>query len=166
LTVNVQPGGQAVTVVAGPRSQLRRIPPEAAATFERTRASVARPNEARRTDNKTTGTQATTTSATPTTTAPPRASGQTMQELFRSLPTVAPTDLKKGDAVLVTGTPGADAQHLTAIILLTGEADFLNRLQQLGTRAGQNMSPGLPGDVLGGGIPAEPRDPREPPPQK
>jgi hypothetical protein len=155
LTINVQPGGQAVTVVAGPRSQLRRIPPETAATFERTRAAGTRQNDARSTDNK---------AANKTTMASPRPSGQTMQELFRSLPVVTAADLKKGDAVLVTGTPGADATHLTAIILLTGEAGFLGRLQQMAPRDGQNASPGLPGDVLGGGVPAEPRDPRDPPP--
>ncbi|HYY41892.1 MAG TPA: hypothetical protein VE775_04105, partial [Pyrinomonadaceae bacterium] len=70
------------------------------------------------------------------------------------------------DAVLVTGTPGADAARLTAIILLTGDAQLLTRLQgQQGDARGGNMSPGLPGDVLGGGTPTPPRDPREPPPR-
>ncbi len=155
LTINVQPGGQPLTVVAGPRTQLRRIPAEAAATFERERAraaTTAQQRDARNANNRQTS-------------APPvRPPGQTMQELFRGLPVITAADLKKGDAVLVTGTPGADAAHLTAIILLTGEADFLGRLQRLGTRDGQNASPGLPGDVLGGGVPSEPRDPRDPPP--
>ena len=153
LTINVQPGGQPLTVAIGARSQLRRIPPETAAMFERARAPGTAQGGARSPDNK--------TDQRPTS-APPQ--GQTMQELFRSLPVVPPADLKQGDAVLVTGTPGADATHLTAIILLTGEADFLGRLQRSGPRDGQNTSPGLPGDVLGGGLPAEPRDPRDPPP--
>jgi hypothetical protein len=75
--------------------------------------------------------------------------------MFESLPAVTVADLKKGDAVVVTATPGADASRATAVTLVTGGADFLRRLQQLqrGTEGNpRRMSPGLPSDVLGGGI--------------
>lgn len=156
ITLNAQPGGQPVTVTVGQRSQLRRIPAETARTFERERAAQAGGRGAGATQ---------TPGNTASSGAPPRRDGQTMQEIFRSLPVVTLADLKKGDAVLVTATPGADAAHLTAIILLTGEAEFLSRLQRLAGGEGRNMSPGLPGDVLGGGTPVTgDRDPRDPPP--
>ena len=75
--------------------------------------------------------------------------------MIQNLPAVAISDLKKGDVVIVTGSQtGADKSRLTAITLLTGDADFLKRLIQLQgrpNRDGQNMSPGLPSDVVGGG---------------
>lgn len=146
LTINAQSNGPQFVVRTGARSQLRRITPEAAASFERARASAGTrppPGEMR---------------------APARRTGQTMQELYRGLPVITVNDLKAGDAVLITGTPGTDATHLTVISLLTGEAEFIGRLQRLGSGDGANMSPGLPGSVLGGGIPMGERDPREPPP--
>jgi hypothetical protein len=75
--------------------------------------------------------------------------------MFESLPAAAVADIRKGDAVVVTATPGADASRATAITLVTGGVDFLRRLQQLqrGTEGNpRRMSPGLPSDVLGGGL--------------
>jgi hypothetical protein len=83
-----------------------------------------------------------------------RRGGGNPQQLFESLPSVALADLKKGNIVFVTATTGADASHATAITVVTGEADFMRRLQQLSRGidgAPRGMSPGLPGDVLGGG---------------
>jgi predicted transcriptional regulator len=81
--------------------------------------------------------------------------GGGFQEMLQSLPAVAISELKKGDVVMVTGSQaGADKSRLTAITLVTGDADFLKRLIQLQgrpNRDGQNMSPGLPSDVVGGG---------------
>jgi hypothetical protein len=73
--------------------------------------------------------------------------------MFEGLPSVALADLKKGDAVIITATPGADASHATVVSLVTGGAEFLRGLQQFG-RGGEGqrgMSPGLPGDVIGNG---------------
>ncbi|MFL6208377.1 MAG: hypothetical protein ACJ74W_05975 [Pyrinomonadaceae bacterium] len=149
LTINTPASDKPVTIAVGARSQLRRIPAETATTFERERASAGQTRPA----------------GNNTSSAPPRRDGQTIQELFKSLPVVTLADLKQGDAVLVTATPTTDAARLTAIILLTGEAEFISRLQRLGNSTGQNMSPGLPGDVLGGGTPTTgDRDPHEPPP--
>lgn len=76
------------------------------------------------------------------------------QRMFENLPAVTLSDLKKGDVVMVTGTPsGTDASRVTAITLVTGDPELMKRLQQFqGQGAGQRgMSPGLPGDVVGGG---------------
>jgi hypothetical protein len=79
--------------------------------------------------------------------------GGNFQQMFESLPAIAPGDLKKGDAVIITATPGADAAHATVVSLVTGGAEFLRGLQQFqrGGEGQRGMSPGLPGDVIGNG---------------
>lgn len=80
------------------------------------------------------------------------------QQMFESLPVVTVADLKKGDTVLVTATPGSDAARVTAVALVAGDADFLGRLQRINADP-RNMSPGLPGDVIGGGAGGGRQDP-------
>jgi hypothetical protein len=80
-----------------------------------------------------------------------------MQEMLQNLPAIAPGELKAGDAVFIVGSQGADTTRLTAVTVLTGDAEFLNRLGRFqGGRNGRDRqqpdSPGLPGDVVGGGI--------------
>ncbi len=70
--------------------------------------------------------------------------------MFENLPAITAAELKKGDTVLVTGTAGAEATRLTAVSLVAGDAELL-RLLQRGAGGERNMSPGLPGDVMGGG---------------
>jgi hypothetical protein len=88
--------------------------------------------------------------------------GGGLQQIFESLPVIALADLKAGDAVMVTGTAGGDSDRVTAVTLLTGDAELLTLLQRFGRGQGQrgNMSPGLPGNVMGGntGGSDEPRD--------
>lgn len=90
------------------------------------------------------------------------AGGRGFQEMLQNLPAVTAAELKKGDVVIVTGSAtGTDNSRLTAITLITGDADFLRRLMQLQgrpNRDGQNMSPGLPSDVVGGGAANTPRE--------
>jgi hypothetical protein len=84
----------------------------------------------------------------------PGGPGGGFQRMFENLPAVTVSDLKKGDVVMVTGTPvGGDASRVTAIMLITGDPELMRRLQQFqGPGGGQRgMSPGLPGDVVGGG---------------
>ena len=74
--------------------------------------------------------------------------------MFENLPAVTVGELKKGDVVMLTGTPAAaDASRVTAITLVTGDAELMRRLQQFQGQGGgqRGMSPGLPGDVVGGG---------------
>jgi hypothetical protein len=73
-----------------------------------------------------------------------------MQEALENLPSIKVSDLKKGDTVFVSGTQ-ADPTHMTAIMLLTGDPTFIGRLLQPGPNRGP-QNPGLPGDVLGGGV--------------
>lgn len=82
-----------------------------------------------------------------------RRGGGGFQQMFENLPAITAAELKKGDAVIVTGTAGADAAHMTAATLLTGSAEIVQRMQnfQRGPGGQRNMSPGLPGDALGGG---------------
>lgn len=76
------------------------------------------------------------------------------QQMFDSLPAVTLAELKKGDTVVVTVTPGADASRATVVSLVTGPAETIRAMQQF-QRGGDGPrgpnSPGLPGDVLGGG---------------
>jgi hypothetical protein len=83
----------------------------------------------------------------------PGARGGGFQQMFDSLPAVALADLKKGDAVAGMGTPTSDASRATVITLVTGAAEFLRSMQQFqrGGEGPRGMSPGLPGDVIGGG---------------
>lgn len=80
----------------------------------------------------------------------PGGGGGNFQQMFENLPAITAAELKKGDTILVTGTAGADATRLTAVSLVAGDAELL-RLLQRGMGGERNMSPGLPGDVMGGG---------------
>ncbi|MBV8856681.1 MAG: hypothetical protein JOZ02_06955 [Acidobacteria bacterium] len=83
----------------------------------------------------------------------PGGGGNNFQQMFDSLPAVTLAELKKGDAVSVTVTPGADASHATVITLVTGTPETIRAMQPFGRGAGQRgpNSPGLPGDVIGNG---------------
>jgi hypothetical protein len=151
--------GQSVTVAIGNNTTLRRITPEAAATlkerFER--------RNARRAER----TSADTDRQTPAQTDQPRnrerrrnretdgqPNNQNRRQLFDNLPAITLADLKKGDAVLITGTSagGAAAQQMTGVSIIAGDGDLqqiLMRSQGAGN-GNSNMSPGLPGNVSGG----------------
>ncbi|HEX6184373.1 MAG TPA: hypothetical protein VFZ44_10875 [Pyrinomonadaceae bacterium] len=79
--------------------------------------------------------------------------GNNIQQMVEGLPVVTLADLKKGDAVVVTVTPSADTTRATVVSLLTGSAEALRSMQQFqrGPEGQRGMSPGLPGDVIGGG---------------
>jgi DnaJ-class molecular chaperone len=79
--------------------------------------------------------------------------GGGFQQMFEGLPAVTLAELKKGDAVAVTVTPGADASRATVVSLVTGPAETIRAMQQFqrGGDGPRGMSPGLPGDVIGNG---------------
>jgi hypothetical protein len=153
--------GQTITVAVGDRSSLRRVTPEVAATFatrpgrgdgqqgraadrgerrERRERPAGENGEARRGGEG-------------------RAArgGRGFQQILQGLPAISLTELKKGDAVLVSGSAGADPSRMTAIMLITGDAAFMQRFLQRGPNRGP-QNPGLPGQVIGGGVgPAEPQ---------
>lgn len=159
ITVRNEQTGKSLTITIGPKSALRRLTPEAAASFgerRRRRGDEARQGEGRGGDATASQTarpdaQAGNDRAEGRGGRPPRAGGRNFQERLENLPVITLADLKKGDMVLVNGTAtAADPSRLTTISLLTGEAEFLRRLQGSPNRDRQ-MNPGLPGDVLGGG---------------
>jgi riboflavin biosynthesis pyrimidine reductase len=154
IVVHNDQTGQTQTIVIGQRSLLRRITPEVAAQMAERRVQAgggqggARPGgqggeQGRRGQGGAGGRGG-------------------FQEMFQNLPVVTISELKKGDVVIVTGSAsGTDRSRLTAITLITGDAEFLKRLMQFQgrpNRDGQNMSPGLPSDVAGGGTQNTPRE--------
>jgi hypothetical protein len=172
IVVRNEQTGQMQTILIGQRSMLRRITPEMAAQMAERRAQAgaggagganAAGGERRTQDGDSgarRGGQAAGGNGQQRRGGPGGGGaggnrGGGFQEMIQNLPAVAISDLKKGDVVIVTGSQtGADKSRLTAITLLTGDADFLKRLIQLQgrpNRDGQNMSPGLPSDVVGGG---------------
>lgn len=152
--------GQTITVAIGDRSSLRRVTPEVAATFatrpgrgggqqgrandrgerqERRERPAGENGEARRGGERRAG-----------------RGGRGFQQILEGLPAISLSELKKGDAVFVSGSEGSDRSRMTAIMLITGEPAFMQRFLQRGPNRGP-QNPGLPGQVIGGGVgPAEP----------
>jgi hypothetical protein len=82
-----------------------------------------------------------------------RAGGGGVRQMLENLPPITLSELKKGDAVVVTGTAGTDGARVTAASLITGDAEIIQRMRrfQRGSEQTDGMSPGLPGGVIGGG---------------
>jgi hypothetical protein len=156
VSVALGQGGQTVAISVGQRTSIRRVPAEVAERFgqqrERRREGQGGGEGAReRRGQAGEGGERR------------RAGGGGLQQLWESLPMVSLADLKRGDAVLVTGTTGSNAEQVTAVSLLTGEPELLTRLQRFGRGQGGrgNMSPGLPGNVMGGNTGGSDDDPRD-----
>jgi hypothetical protein len=147
--------GQTVTVALGPRSSLRRVTPEMAASF-----AARQPRERRRGDQpgqegRTRERRDREPNASGEARRPRGGGGGGMQNMLENLPAVNINELKKGDAVFVSGSEGTDPSRVTAIMLVTGDNAFITRMLQQGPNRGP-QNPGLPGDVMGGGVgPAE-----------
>jgi hypothetical protein len=162
LTVKNEQTGQTVTLAVGARSSLRRVTPEFEKTVAQQRAERAERRDQRRAageggqaqgENRVGG-EGRREGGGRGQGGGPRRGGGNLQQMLEGLPAVALAELKKGDAVVITATPGADASHATVITLVTGAAEFLRGLQQFQRGGGderRGMSPGLPGDVIGGG---------------
>lgn len=152
LTIKNTQTGQTMTVAVGSRSVLRRISAADAASFAASRpappnrpdrpaaspASAAQPERPRERRERPAGEE-----------RRPRP-GRGFQEIIESLPAIKVSDLKKGDTVFVSGTQ-SDPSRMTAIMLITGDPTFIGRMFQTGPNRGP-QNPGLPGDVLGGGV--------------
>jgi hypothetical protein len=170
LTLRDEQTGKSLTVSVGPKSSLRRVTPEMAASFgerrrrrrdDATQAGNDRPRrnaQANGQGSEGTGAQQAPDRAAGAGGGPgrdrSRAGGRNFQEMIEGLPAITIADLKKGDVVLVNGTvAAADPSRFVAITLLTGEADFINSLQRMqrGPNREGPANPGLPGDVLGTG---------------
>jgi hypothetical protein len=111
ITINDLRTKQPVQVTLTPDSAIRRLPPQMAAMLARR-------------------------SAQPSGTPPPAAHGD-ISQIIERLPTIGRSDLKSGDAVIVSGATSADHSRLIATNVIAGvEALF----QSAGSRQGR--SPG------------------------
>lgn len=157
--------GRTVTLAFGARSTLRRMTPEVEQALAKQRAEFQQRREQRRAERQQPGGQPQGEGAGRRDGAQgreeggprrggPGGGGNSFQQMFESLPAVTLAELKKGDAIVVTVTPGADASRATVVSLITGATETMRAMQQFqrggDERRGPN-SPGLPGDVLGGG---------------
>lgn len=166
LVVHNDQTGQTQTIVIGQRSLLRRLTPELASQMAERRAQGAGGQRRGEGDGARRDGQSSGGAAGSEQRRGPGGAGNRggFQEMIQNLPAVTLNDLKKGDVVMVTGSAaGANGSRITAMTLITGDADFLKRLMQLQgrpNRDGQNMSPGLPSDVVGGGSTNTTREPQ------
>jgi hypothetical protein len=74
--------------------------------------------------------------------------------MFGNLPAITLAELKKGDGVIIQGTPGADAAHVTAASVTAGDQEVLQRMRQ-GFRRGPGGGQRGAGGGLPGGGPGE-----------
>ncbi len=163
--------GKSIVIALLPATTLRRVPADFAETLGRTeqrrgggenlteaqREAQREQRAARRRERESQGTAATQsgTGNNPTR----RPGGRTPQQMF---PVITAADLKKGDAVMVMGTGTNDVSRVTAATVITGDAEILQRLQRRGAARPENMSPGLPSGVMGGGTGETPERPTPP----
>jgi hypothetical protein len=154
LTIKNSQTGQTVTVRIGPKSALRRLTPEVAASLAE-RRERGRGGEG---GGASQGAQSTQPRTQPggggdgaRGNGGPRPGGRGQQGMFENLPTITLAELKQGDAVFVMGSANDNPSNITAITLVTGDAEILQRLQGRPNRDGRGANQGLPGDVIGGG---------------
>jgi hypothetical protein len=74
-----------------------------------------------------------------------------LQDMLERLPTIAITDVKVGDTIIVSSTKGADPTRLTAISLISGADTLLNMLAARQQQSGGPATPN-PAAGLGSGI--------------
>lgn len=167
--------GKSVNLSFGARSSLRRITPEFEQTLAKQRAEAEQRREQRRTERQQQGGQTAQGEGGQRREGEGRRRGDGQgrgegngprrggfggpggggnNQMFESLPAVTLAELKKGDMIVVTVTPGADPTHATVVSLVTGPTETIRAMQQF-QRGGDGQrgpnSPGLPGDVIGGG---------------
>src|SRR5215475_5641964 len=108
LKLSDQASHQSVTVTVSKDSTLRRLTPELLAALTPGKAEGNNPP-----------------APAP---SPAKPSGD-LQEMFDQLPTFSLTDLKVGDAILVSSTKGGDATRVTAIAVVSGVGPLLQSAQ-------------------------------------
>ncbi len=164
--------GKSTVVALLPKTTLRRVPADFAETLARAqqrrgeneslteaqRAAQREQREARRRERETQG--ATRPQGAQNPNGQARPGGRNPQQMFETFPVITIADVKKGDAVMVTGTGTNDAARVMAATLITGNAEILALLQRRTGGRPEGMSPGLPSGVMGGGTGSEPDRPQ------
>jgi hypothetical protein len=112
LKLSDQTSHQSVTVSVSKDSTLRRLTPELLAALTQTLpGKPAEPN-----------------AAAPAVSSPARTSGD-LQEMFDQLPNFTLSELKVGDAILVSSTRSGDVMRVTAIAVVSGVGPLLQSAQ-------------------------------------
>jgi hypothetical protein len=77
-----------------------------------------------------------------------RASGADPTQLLDRLPALSLADLKQGNAIVVNGSPGSDATHLTAVTVISGLEPIANALPNLLREVIGGWNLGIGGDLV------------------
>ena len=167
--------GKSTVVALLPATSVRRVPADFVETLTRNqqrrgqnenlteaqRAAQREQREARRRERASQGTGANSPQGGQDANAqrrPGGPGGRNPQQMLESFPVITAAELKKGDAVMVTGTGATDSRVMAATVI-TGNAEILELLQRRPGRP-EGMSPGLPSGVMGGGTGSEPDRPQ------
>jgi hypothetical protein len=163
--------GQTVTVALAKNTTIRRITPEVAETLkqranqraERRRERASQQPSAGNTtppvEGQQTGRRNRRENRNANGGAQQAQGNRALQQPFENLPAITIAELKKGDAVLITSTSAVDTPRITAVSIVTGDADLQSVLQRSqGGRNNSPNSPGLPGNVGGGNNGGDDRD--------
>ncbi|HEY0385694.1 MAG TPA: hypothetical protein VGC64_06760, partial [Pyrinomonadaceae bacterium] len=153
VTVKESQTGRLLTTSLVANTMLRRIPAEYAETLRQRREQRRNDTGATAAEGQTGERRARRREQDGQGGERQRTGGRGPQGMFENMPSITVADLKKGDAVLIMGTTGADAARVTAATLITGDAEVIQQMQRFQRGQGRpgNMSPGLPGNVVGGG---------------
>jgi hypothetical protein len=135
--------GKLITVSLGAKATIRRITPEAVQEMQQ--RMEQRRNEAAQNGQAGAGS------------APRGGDGERRRGfgggqpggMFGNLPAITLAEVKKGDGVIIQGTPGADASHVVAASVTAGDQEVLQRMRQGFRRGG----PGGGQRGAGGGFP-------------
>jgi len=173
LVVKDSQSGKSMVIALLPATSIRRVPADFAETMGRgeqrrgggenlTPAQREAQREERAARRRERESQGATGTQGQSPRGPQRPGGRSPQQMFEAFPVITVAELKKGDAVMVMGTGTNDAARVMAATLITGDAELLQRLQRRGAGRPENMSPGLPSGVMGGGTGENPERPTPP----
>lgn len=140
---------QTLTIIIKPNSLLRNLPPTLAAALFKKKQSGGQPAPV-----STTGAQGAAVSggaASEGAQNNPRVDGEDLMEKLERLPPLALNLIKPGEVIVVSGTRGADASRVTAILFLSGLGAVLAPPPQAAAPKGPRAAPvnvGLPPSAL------------------
>lgn len=147
VTIKNDQTGETHTITVGKHTVVKRLPPEVAQNLAQRREQR---QQRRQAQADSTGVQTENPARGGNRRGADGGQRRGFQQLLENQPAISIGDLKKGDALMVTGTQGADAAHLTAVNVISGDAELMKVFQRPQGGRNRNMSPGLPGNVAGG----------------